>query len=99
MIPWSFSWNNLRLRPLRTLLTVFSIAGGVAAVVAVLQAVAATRGQLDSMQRMLGEREVLDIVADDTSAFSISTLPGHESDHPFGPSFTAAAAQRTNSST
>ncbi|MFO1000787.1 MAG: FtsX-like permease family protein [Planctomycetaceae bacterium] len=75
MIPWSFSWNNLRLRPLRTLLTVLSIAGGVAAVVAVLQAIAATRGQLDSMQKMLGEREVLDIVADDTSAFSISTLP------------------------
>lgn len=75
MIPWSFSWNNLRLRPLRTLLTVLSIAGGVAAVVAVLQAVAATRGQLDSMQKMLGEREVLEIVADDTSAFPISTLP------------------------
>ncbi len=75
MIPWSFSWNNLRLRPLRTLLTVLSIAGGVAAVVAVLQAVAATRGQLDSMQKMLGEREVLEIVADDTSAFSIDTLP------------------------
>lgn len=75
MIPWSFSWNNLRLRPLRTLLTVLSIAGGVAAVVAVLQAIAATRGQLDSMQKMLGEREVLDIVADDTSAFSMSSLP------------------------
>ncbi len=75
MIPWSFSWNNLRLRPLRTLLTVLSIAGGVAAVVAVLQAVAATRGQLDSMQKMLGEREVLEIVADDTSAFSFSTVP------------------------
>ena len=75
MIPWSFSWNNLRLRPLRTLLTVLSIAGGVAAVVAVLQAVAATRGQLDSMQSMLGEREILEIVADDTSAFAINTLP------------------------
>jgi putative ABC transport system permease protein len=75
MIPWSFSWNNLRLRPLRTLLTVLSIAGGVAAVVAVLQAVAATRGQLDSMQKMLGEREVLEIVADDTSAFTFNTVP------------------------
>lgn len=75
MIPWSFSWNNLRLRPLRTLLTVLSIAGGVAAVVSVLQAVAATRGQLDSMQKMLGERESLEIVADDTSAFSLSDLP------------------------
>ena len=75
MIPWSFSWNNLRLRPLRTLLTVLSVAGGVAAVVAVLQAVAATRGQLDSMHKMLGDRESLEIVADDTSAFAISTLP------------------------
>lgn len=75
MIPWSFSWNNLRLRPLRTLLTVLSIAGGVAAVVAVLQAVAATRGQLDSMQKMLGEREVIEIVADDTSAFPLGDLP------------------------
>ncbi len=75
MIPWSFSWNNLRLSPLRTLLTVLSIAGGVAAVVAVLHAVAATRGQLDSMQKILGERETLEIVADDNSAFSISTLP------------------------
>lgn len=37
MIPWRFFWNNLRLRPIRTLLTILSIAGGVAAVVAVLQ--------------------------------------------------------------
>ncbi len=75
MIPWSFSWNNLRLRPLRTLLTVLSIAGGVASVVAVLQAIAATRGQLDAMQEMLGERQSLEIVTDDKSAFLLNELP------------------------
>ncbi len=75
MIPWSFSWNNLRLRPLRTLLTVLSIAGGVASVVAVLQAIAATRVQLDEMQEMLGERESLEIVTNDKSAFPLNDLP------------------------
>jgi putative ABC transport system permease protein len=75
MIPWSFSWNNLRLRPLRTLLTVLSIAGGVASVVAVLQAIAATRGQLDAMQDMLGEQQSLEIVANDKSAFPVNDLP------------------------
>lgn len=75
MIPWSFSWNNLRLRPLRTLLTVLSIAGGVASVVAVLQAIAATRGQLDAMQDMLGTQQSLEIVADDKSAFPVNDLP------------------------
>ena len=75
MIPWSFSWNNLRLRPLRTLLTVLSIAGGVASVVAVLQAIAATRVQLDEMQEILGERESLEIVTNDKSAFPLNDLP------------------------
>ena len=29
MIPWKFCWNNVWNRPTRTLLTIFSIAGGV----------------------------------------------------------------------
>ncbi len=71
MIPWRFSWNNVRQRPLRTLLTILSIAGGVAAVVAVLQSAAATRGQLDSLHQTLASRVAMEVVTDDTSAFSL----------------------------
>ena len=81
MIPWKFSWNNVRQRPLRTLLTVLSIAGGVAAVVAVLQSAAATRGQLDSLHQTLASRVAMEIVADDTSVFSAEDLP-NVADHP-----------------
>lgn len=75
MIPWQFSWNNVRQRPLRTLLTILSITGGVAAVVAVLQSAAATRGQLDSLHNTLASRVAMEIVADDTSPFSPDDLP------------------------
>ena len=60
MIPWRFFWNNLRLRPIRTLLTILSIAGGVAAVVAVLQSTAATRGELDSLHQTLASRVAME---------------------------------------
>ena len=75
MIPWSFCWNNIRLRPVRTLLTILSIAGGVAAVVAVLQSTAATRGQLDSLHQTLASRVAMEIVAQDAEAFSLDDLP------------------------
>jgi putative ABC transport system permease protein len=75
MIPWKFSWNNVRQRPLRTLLTIFSIAGGVAAVVAVLQSAAATRGQLDSLHQTLSARATLQITSEDASAFAPEILP------------------------
>ena len=75
MIPWSFCWNNIRLRPVRTLLTILSIAGGVAAVVAVLQSAAATRHQLDSLHETLASKVAMEIVAEDASAFSLSELP------------------------
>lgn len=74
MIPWSFCWNNIRLRPLRILLTVLSIAGGVAAVVAVLQSTAATRSQLSSLHQTLASRVAMEIVAADASAFSLQDL-------------------------
>ena len=75
MIPWIFCWNNIRLRPVRTLLTILSIAGGVAAVVAVLQSTAATRQQLDSLHQTLASRVSMEIVAEDSAAFSLSDLP------------------------
>ena len=75
MIPWSFCWNNIRLRPVRTLLTILSIAGGVAAVVAVLQSTAATRTQLDALHQALASRVAMEIVAHDASSFSLSDLP------------------------
>ncbi len=75
MIPWSFCWNNIRLRPLRILLTILSIAGGVAAVVAVLQSTAATRGQLAALHQTLASRVAMEIVAQDASAFSLQDLP------------------------
>ena len=74
MIPWSFCWNNIRLRPLRILLTILSIAGGVAAVVAVLQSTAATRGQLAALHQTLASRVAMEIVAQDASAFSLQDL-------------------------
>ena len=70
MIPWKFCCNNILLRRTRTLLTILSIAGGVAAVVAVLQATAATRSQLDSLHQKLASRVALEIVAADGGAFS-----------------------------
>ncbi len=75
MIPWSFCWNNIRLRPVRTLLTILSIAGGVAAVVAVLQSTAATRQQLDSLHQTLASRVSMEIVSEDAAAFSLADLP------------------------
>lgn len=74
MIPWSFCWNNIRLHPLRILLTVLSIAGAVAAVVAVLQSTAATRSQLASLHETLSSRVAMEIVATDASAFSRQEL-------------------------
>jgi len=74
MIPWSFCWNNIRLRPLRILLTVLSIAGGVAAVVAVLQSTAVTRGQLASLHETLSSRMAMEIVAVDGSTFTLQDL-------------------------
>ena len=74
MIPWSFCWNNIRLRPLRVLLTVLSIAGAVAAVVAVLQSTAATRSQLASLHQTLSSRVDLEIVATDASAFTLQDV-------------------------
>lgn len=74
MIPWSLCWNNIRLRPLRTLLTILSVAGGVAAVVAVLQSTATTRHQLDSLHQTLASRVSMEIVARDASAFSLSDV-------------------------
>ena len=75
MIPWKFFWNNLRLRPSRTLLTVLSIAGGVAAVVAVLQSTAATRSELAALHQTLASRVAMEIVASDASAFLVEDLP------------------------
>jgi len=74
MIPWRFCWNNIRLRPTRTLLTILSIAGGVAAVVAVLQSTAVTRSELDSLHQTLASRVAMEIVAADASAFSPADL-------------------------
>ena len=75
MIPWKFFWNNLRLRPSRTLLTILSIAGGVAAVVAVLQSTAATRGKLDALHQTLASPVAMEIVAADAKAFAPQDLP------------------------
>lgn len=75
MIPWRFSSNSIRLRPTRTLLTILSIAGGVAAVVAVLQSTAATRSQLDSLQQSLTSRVAMEIQDGDGSAFPMDDLP------------------------
>ncbi len=75
MIPWSFCWNNIRLRPVRTLLTILSIAGGVAAVVAVLQSTAATHSQLDALHETLASRVALEIVSADGEAFPLDSLP------------------------
>ncbi len=75
MIPWSFCWNNIRLRPLRILLTILSIAGGVASIVAVVQATAATRNQLDSLHQTLSSRVALEVVAADDEVFPLSDVP------------------------
>ncbi len=75
MIPWRFFWNNMRLRPSRTLLTILSIAGGVAAVVAVLQSTAATRGELNSLHQTLASPVAMEIVASDATAFALEELP------------------------
>ncbi len=75
MIPWRFLWNNMRLRPSRTLLTILSIAGGVAAVVAVLQSTAATRGELNSLHQTLASPVAMEIVASDATAFALEELP------------------------
>jgi len=70
LIPRAFFWNNLRLRPVRTMLTILSVAGAVAAVIAVLQATAATRLQLDALTVQLSSRVAMEIVATDTTPFS-----------------------------
>ncbi len=69
MIPWRFFWNNLRLRPVRTLLTILSIAGGVAAVVAVLQSTAATRSELAALHETMASPVAMEIVASDAAAY------------------------------
>ena len=74
MIPWSFCWNNIHLRPLRTLLTILSIAGGVAAVVAVLQSTTATRGQLAALHQTLTSRVSMEVVAQDAATFPVSDV-------------------------
>lgn len=75
MIPWQFCWNNLLLRPIRTLLTSLGIAGGVAAVVAVLQATNATQSHLDSLHQMMESRVALEIVKTDGTPFSEEAFP------------------------
>lgn len=74
MIPWKFLWNNIRLRPLRTLLTILSIAGGVAAVVAVLQSSAATRDQLSSLTGSLKSRVALEITGKNGDPFPLENI-------------------------
>ncbi len=74
MIPWRFNWNNIRLRPAHTVLTILGIAGGVAAVVAVLQSTAATRSQLDSLHQTLDVGVAMEIVAADAAPFAHGDL-------------------------
>ncbi|MBM4077042.1 MAG: ABC transporter permease, partial [Planctomycetes bacterium] len=75
MIPQAFLWNNLRLRPIRTLLTILSVAGSVAAVVSVLQATAATQIQLQAIHTTFDSPVSMEVVAADTSAFSLDDVP------------------------
>lgn len=75
MIPWRFLWNNLWLSPVRSLLTILSIAGGVAAVVAVLQSTAVTRSELANLHQTIESRVAMEIVAEDASPFAPEDLP------------------------
>ncbi|MCA9050247.1 MAG: ABC transporter permease [Planctomycetaceae bacterium] len=75
MIPRSFFRNNLRLRPIRTLLTIVSVAGSVAAVVSVLQATAATQIQLRSIYTTFDSPVAMRVMAADASAFSPDDVP------------------------
>lgn len=70
MIPRAFVWNNLRLRPLRTLLCITSVAGAVASVIAVLQSAAATRIQMASLNSTLASPVDMEIISTSAGPFS-----------------------------
>jgi putative ABC transport system permease protein len=85
MILWKLSWSNIRRHRIRSLLTVLSIAAGVAAVVAVLQTTATTRGRLRQLQKAVAPRAALEVVAAEGGPFAqrlaepVPSLPGVKS--------------------
>lgn len=74
MIPRAYFWNTLWLRPIRTCLSLISVAGAVAAVMAVLQSTVATRLQMQSLRSTLDSPVDMEIIATDTSPFELSAV-------------------------
>ncbi|MBL8809901.1 MAG: FtsX-like permease family protein [Planctomycetaceae bacterium] len=70
MIPRAYFWNTLRLRPIRTCLSLISVAGAVAAVMAVLQSTIATRMQMNDLHSTLDSPVNMEIIATDTGPFA-----------------------------
>ncbi|MFO0978884.1 MAG: FtsX-like permease family protein [Planctomycetaceae bacterium] len=70
MIPRAYFWNTLRLRPIRTCLSLISVAAAVAAVMAVLQSTMATRIQMQALHSTLDSPVDMEIIARDTRPFS-----------------------------
>lgn len=69
-----FSWNEVRARPLRILLTFLSIAIGVAAVVAVLLATSTTRAAQRNMLKAISGRADLEILANTPKGFAYDLI-------------------------
>ncbi len=70
MIPRAYFWNTLKLRPIRTCLSLISVAAAVAAVMAVLQSTMATRIQMQALHATLDSPVDMEIIARDTRPFS-----------------------------
>lgn len=75
MILWTLCWKSIWMRRGRTLLTVLSIAAGVAAVVAVLQSTAVTRARLNQAHEAVASRVALEVVSADGLDFDEDSVP------------------------
>ncbi len=74
MIPRAYFWNTLWLRPIRTCLSLISVAGAVAAVMAVLQSTVATRMQMHALHSTLDSPVDMEIIATDTGPFELADV-------------------------
>lgn len=74
MIPRAYFWNTLWLRPIRTCLSLISVAGAVAAVMAVLQSTVATRIQMHALHATLDSPVDMEVIAADTGPFELAEV-------------------------
>ncbi len=74
MIPWWFLWSEIVRRPGRAVLTLMSVAIGVATLLAVSISIGTTRRAFQELYQILAGRAALQVRADGGNTFDIATM-------------------------